>query len=312
MAHTLSLESSARPSNRWLYAGTAVLLVLSIAVEIVRDRGWQPYQPTTPIMWFHSGPLLKRVALGFDNLLADVYWMRAVIYYGSKRRSAEQGRNFDLLDPMLTFVTTLDPQFKVAYRFGAIFLTEGSPLGPGRPDLAIALLERGIAANPNAWEYPHDIGFVNYWWLHDYRTAAEWFAKAAKRPGAAEWLAALAASTLAQGGDRQSSRFLWRKLLESNDADWLKQNAERSLAQLDAMDLLDELNRASQRYTAREGRPPQTWKDLVIGERLRGIPLDQTGTPFVLDPATGHIDLSRKSTLWPLPTNQAGPKRGVK
>lgn len=312
MAHTPSMASGARPSNRWLYAGTAVLLVLSIAVQIVRDRGWQPYQPTTPIMWFQSGPLLKRVALGFDNLLADVYWMRAVVYYGSTRRSEEQGRNFDLLDPMLALVTTLDPQFKVAYRFGAIFLTEEYPLGPGRPDLAIALLERGIAANPNAWEYPHDIGFVNYWWIHDYRAAADWFAKAAQRPGAAEWLAPLAASTLAQGGDRQSSRFLWRKLLESNDADWLKKNAERSLAQLDAMDILDELNRLSQRYTAREGRPPQSAQDLVRGERLRGIPVDPTGTPFVLDPKTGRIDLSRESSLWPLPANQPGTKPGVK
>lgn len=312
MAHILSLKSSARPSNRWLHAGTAVLLLLSIAVQIIRDRGWQPYQPTTPIMWFQSGPLLKRVALGFDNLLADIYWMRAVVYYGSKRRSDEQGRNFDLLDPMLTFVTTLDPQFKIAYRFGAIFLTEGYPLGPGRPDLAIALLERGIAANPTAWEYPYDIGFVNYWWLHDYKAAADWFAKAAQRPGAAEWLAPLSASTLAQGGDRQSSRFLWRKLLESNDADWLKQNAERSLAQLDAMDILDELNRLSQRFTAREGRPPQSAQDLIRGERLRGIPTDPTGTPFVLDPKTGRIDLSRKSTLWPLPTNQPGTQPGVK
>lgn len=312
MAHALPMESSPRPSNRWLHAATAALLVLSIAVQVVRDRGWQPYQPTTPILWFQSGPLLKRVALGFDNLLADTYWMRAVVYYGSKRRSEEKGRNFDLLDPLLTLVTTLDPQFKVAYRFGAIFLTEGYPLGPGRPDLAIALLERGIAANPNAWEYPHDIGFVHYWWLHDYPGAADWFAKAAKLPGAAEWLAPLAASTLAQGGDRQSSRLLWRQLLESNDADWLKQNAQRSLAQLDAMDVLDELNRASQRYTAREGRPPQTGQELIRGERLRGIPLDPTGTPFVLDPATGRIDLSRQSTLWPLPANQAGSKPGVK
>lgn len=311
MPDTLAMESNPRPSNRWLHAATAALLVSSIAVQVVRDRGWRPYQPTTPMLWFQSGPLLKRVSLGFDNLLADTYWMRAVVYYGSRRRE-EKNRNYDLLDPLLTLVTTLDPQFKVAYRFGAIFLAEADPLGPGRPDLAIDLLERGIAANPNAWEYPHDIGFVHYWWLHDYPAAAEWFAKASRLPKAAEWLAALSASTLAQGGDRQSSRFLWRQLLESNDASWVKQNAERALAQLDAMDVLDELNRASQRYTAREGHPPRTGQDLISGERLRGIPLDPTGTPFVMDPTTGRIDLSRKSTLWPLPANQPGAKPGVK
>ena len=32
--------------------------------------------------------------------------------------------------------TGLDPYFNIAYRFGAIFLSESKPDGPGRPDLA--------------------------------------------------------------------------------------------------------------------------------------------------------------------------------
>ncbi|MDO8680611.1 MAG: tetratricopeptide repeat protein [Acidobacteriota bacterium] len=299
-----AIESGLRPSNRWLHAATAGLLALSIGVQVARDLGWQPYQPTTPVLWFQSGALLKKISLGFDNLLADIYWMRAVVYYGSQRRADESDRNFDLLDPLLTLVTTLDPQFKVAYRFGAIFLTEAYPSGPGRPDRAIALLERGLAANPNGWEYLHDIGFVHYWWLHDYRLAAEWFEKAGQLPRAPEWLAPLAASTLAQGGDRQSSRFLWRQLFESSDADWLKRNAQRSLFQLDAMDVIDQLNLVSQRFTRREGRPP-TGRELILEAGLRGAPLDPTGVPYVTDPATGRVTVSKKSVLWPLPTEPA-------
>lgn len=306
------MESGQRPSNSWCHVATAGLLALSIAVQVVRDRGWQPYQPATPVLWFQSGPLLKRISLGFNNVLADIYWMRAVVYYGSMRLADVKTRNFDLLDPLLTFVTTLDPHFRVAYRFGAIFLTEAYPSGPGRPDRAIALLERGLGVNPSQWEYMHDIGFVHYWWLRDYQAAGRWFEQAGKLPGAATWLPALAATTLAHGGDRQSSRLLWRQLLETSEGDWIRRTAQQRLAQLDAMDVLDELNRASQRFTVRVGRPPQTWRDLVTGERLRGIPLDPSGTPFVLDPATGRIDLSRQSTLWPLPTDQAGAKVGVK
>ena len=77
-------------------------------------------------------------------------------------------------------MTSLDPHFKVAYRFGAIFLTEAYPSGPGRPDLAIALLQRGIERDGGRWEYMHDIGFVYYWWLHDYKQAAEWFERAGR------------------------------------------------------------------------------------------------------------------------------------
>lgn len=300
MPLALTASPDARPSSRWLVAAVAGLLALSIGVQVVRDRGWQPYQPTTPLLWFQSGNLLKKVSLGFDSLVADTYWIRAVIYYGGNRRAAEGRRDFSLLDPLLTFVTTLDPKFRVAYRFGAIFLTEAYPNGPGRPDLAIVLLQRGIAANPTSWEYFHDIGFVYYWWLQDYKAAADWFAQGGKLPGAPTWLAPLAATTLAQGGDRQSSRQLWRQLGDT-DIEWLKRNAQLRLVQLDAMDLVDELNKASGRFTAREGHPPRDWRELVAGERLRGVPLDPAGVPLALDPATGRIDVAKGSPLWPLP-----------
>ena len=54
-----------------------------------------------------------------------------------------------------------------------MFLAEPYPGGPGRPDLAIALLEKGLRERPDKWEYMQDIGFVHYWYDHDYRAAAE-------------------------------------------------------------------------------------------------------------------------------------------
>src|SRR6187402_1746084 len=116
MTSAVSSKSIQRPSSRGLAAAIAGLLALSIGVQVVRDRGWQPYQPASPILWFQSGTLLKRLSLGFQNVVADTYWIRAVVYYGSKRQADESHRDFTLLDPLLTFVTTLDPQFKVAYR----------------------------------------------------------------------------------------------------------------------------------------------------------------------------------------------------
>ena len=305
MATTAHLDL--RPSNRWLYAVIAALLIASTAIQIVRDRGWAPYVPPNPPMWVRSGQLARKLVLGFDNLAADVYWMRAVVYYGGKRRTtgdgsaASQTANFDLLYPLLDLVTSLDPHFKVAYRFGAIFLTEEYPSGPGRPDLAIALLQRGIEQDDARWEYMEDIGFVYYWWLKDFTKAAEWFKRAGEQPGAPSWLAPLAATTLAQGGDRQSSRFLWRQILENADLDWLRKNASHRLQQLDAMDVIDELNKRSQAFMTRERRPARDWREMAAAAGLRGIPLDPSGQPYVYDPATGVIDLDRQSSLWPLP-----------
>jgi hypothetical protein len=302
-----------RPSNNRLYAAIATLLTLSVGVQAMRDRGWAPYVPPNPAMWVQSGPLASRMALGFDNLVADIYWMRAVIYYGGKRQltaggqtAAAQASNFDLLYPLLQLVTTLDPHFKVAYRFGAIFLTEAYPSGPGRPDLAIALLQRGIENDFGRWEYFEDIAFVYYWWLKDFQKAAEWFKRAGEQPGAPTWLAPLAAVTLAEGGDRRSSRFLWNQIFESSDNEWMRNNANRRLRQLDAMDVLDELNRRVDAFTAREGRPPRDWRELAADARLRGVPADPTGVPYVLNPETGRVELDPGSQLWPLPTERSG------
>ena len=300
MSATLPSAAGRRPSSRWHMAAVALLMAVSIGVQVIRDRGWRPYEPVTPVMWLQSSELVKRASLGFTNLVADVYWIRAVLYYGGQQQMDVASRDFSLLAPMLTFVTTLDPEFRVAYRFGAIFLTEPPPDGPGRPDLAIALLEQGMRANPTKWEYAHDIGFVHYWWLQDYTAAAQWFKKASELPGATNWLAPLAATTLAQGGDRQSSRLLWRQLGDS-DIEWIRQNAQHRLNQLDAMDMVEELRRAAERFAAREGRPVLNWDEFVAGERLRGVPVDATGVPFSLHPETGKIDVDRHSSLSPLP-----------
>ena len=152
---------------------------------------------------------------------------------------------------------------------------------------------------------------MHYWWLHDYNSAGQWFDRASRLPNAPVWLPALAGTTLAQGGDRQSSRLLWSEQLKMGATDWFKHNAELRLKQLDALDVLDQLNGASQRFAAKHGHPPQTWDELVASERLRGIPLDPTGEPYFLDPATGHLTVSKSSSLWPLPTDQQGVNPGA-
>ena len=306
-ASTSLRASSGRPRVGPAFAAIAVLLAAAIAVQVVRDRGWSPYEPENSVLWIRSGEVAKRLALGFDTIAADVYWIRAVIYYGGRRRAVTR-RNYDELYPLLDLVTSLDPQFKVAYRFGALFLSEPPPGGPGRPDHALALLERGVERDGD-WEYYEDIGFVHYWWRHDYVSAAEWFKKAASRPGAPNWLLGLAATTLAVGGSRESSRQLWTELLNNADAAYIQNQAKHRLQQLDAMDAIDELTKVLQRFKDREGRMPRTWQELVSAERLRGIPVDPAGVPFVVDPATGKVDISPQSPLWPLPAEpKVGPR----
>ena len=214
--------------------------------------------------------------------------------------AAPMSADYSLLYPMLDLATSLDPRFTVAYRFGAVFLAEAQPRGAGRPDLAVALLEKGIRAQPDKWEYMEDAGFVHYWYQHNYRAAAGWFQKASEVPGAPWWLRSLAATTIAQGGDRRSSRVMWEAIRQSAEIDWLRQDAERRLLQLQALDDIDNLQRAVDAFVRSSGQPPADWLTLVRARVIRNVPLDPTRTPYELN-AQGRVHLAASSPLAPLP-----------
>jgi len=286
-----------------LVAGIALGLLFggAVAIGYVRDRAYGDPQPAAQMLYVRSGAALARASLSNTALLADVYWIRAIQYYGGTRLSKEPGKRYDLLYPLLDIVTTLDPRFTIAYRFGAIFLSEPYPGGPGRPDLAIELLEKGVKAEPSKWRYEEDLGFVYYWWLHDFDKAAQHFERGGRVPGAPWWMRSMAAATRGAGGDRRRSRFLWQELYRTADNEWLKNNAQLRLAQLDALDQIDELERIVREFARRNGPPPSSWGMLVRTGWLRAEPVDPSGVPYVLAPVTGRVNVAPTSKLNPLP-----------
>ncbi len=291
---------SGRPSAAVLVACAVLCLVATVALQVVRDRVYAGRErEVDQMLYVRSGEAAKRLTLDFDALAADVYWIRAIQHYGGDRLHQGTARRYELLYPLLDLTTTLDPYFTIAYRFGAIFLSESYPGGAGRPDLAEQLLRKGIAAQPGKWQYYYDTGFVYYWQVRDYKTAATWFQRAADQPNAPNWLRPLVASMLTTANDRAAARFLWQQMLQS-DQEWMRRNAERRLLQIDALDLIDQLEAFVKRFPPPSGEP-LTWQGLMRRSPLRQIPTDSSGTPFDLDPVTGHVTVSKDSPLQPMP-----------
>src|SRR5215475_9796280 len=88
------------------------------SVQSAIDQRIGSYRPTQEVLFLPSGPFIKKLSLGYNGLLADIYWMRAVQYYGGKRVKNESG--FRLLEPLIDIATTLDPLLLHAYRFGSV------------------------------------------------------------------------------------------------------------------------------------------------------------------------------------------------
>ena len=276
----------------------------AVALQIGRDRVFaRDLSPQRTLIYVKSPEAIRRIALSFDALAADVYWVRALQYYGGERLVKTRQGNYELLYPLLDLTTSLDPHFTIAYRFGAIFLSEAYPGGAGRPDQAVSLLRKGITAQPAKWQYYHDIAFVYYWQLRDLESAARWFRLAASQPGAPNWLEPVAVSMLIQGGDRASARFLLQQILRSEEA-WLRRMATRGLMQVDALDAIDELQRIVRANPPPAGEP-YSWQWLVRSRKLPGIPLDPMRTPFDIDPISGAVSVSPGSALSPMPTRRS-------
>jgi len=297
-------------------ATVIVLLATAVQLQAMRERWYPPAADDQATLYVRSATTIRRIAGAYKPLAADLYWIRSLQYYGGIKhrlnpasgqpgqagavlQAPRAGDDYSLLYPMLDITTTLDPLFNIAYRFGAIFLAEAFPSGPGRPDLAIALLQKGLRERPDKWEYMEDIAFVHYWYDHDYAAASAWFQKAADAPGAPWWMRSMAATTRAKGGDRASSRLMWETIRQTTEIDFLRKDAERKLAQLRALDDIDALQKVLDAFKTRSGQVPDDWAALARNRVLPGIPVDPAGVPYELT-RDGHVVLSPSSPLGPL------------
>ncbi len=282
-----------------------LLLGLATGVSLVQshiDDVFGEYRATEEILYVESGEVLKKVVLGFENLAADLYWLRTVQYFGGRRRMVTN-KDYSLLEPLLRITTDLDPQFRIAYTYGATFLSEPMPMGAGLPSKGIEVIDRGIANHPDYWRFYLDKGFIYFWHLKDYKKAAEVFLAGSKLPGAPYWMVTTASRTLTRGGDRQTARMLWQIQYESAETDQQRENARTHMRQLDALDDIDTLETIVQRFRERTGRFPTSWNEVVASELLSEIPLDPIGNPYLLDSSTGEVDVPLESGLGVLPVD---------
>ena len=277
-----------------------LLLLLAPLVPLSQGRIEQrlgAYRAQEEVLYFWSGEHVRRLFPGYESLAADVYWLRTVQYYGGERRFAGDKR-YELLRPLVEITTTLDPRLEIAYRYGAIFLSEAPPGGAGRPREGIEVMEKGVRNLPRSWRLRQELGFFHFLYLHDSARASEILMEAAAIPGSAFWLRTLAADLLARGGDREASRRMWRQLYEREDEGVLKQNARVRLRHLDALDAADALTARVAEYARRHGRRPARLEELRAAGLWSGSLGDPEGVPFSYDESTGTVTLSTRSPLW--------------
>jgi tetratricopeptide (TPR) repeat protein len=272
--------------NRKITIIGSALLVALFAGSVVGRRQAEkiqgPQATLDDVLYLPSGKTVKRLSLGYSSLMADIYWTRAVQYFGS-RHLAHSG-HYEILYPLLDITTDLDPQLIVAYESGSIFLSQRVPEGAGQPDKAVALVEKGIRANPSYWRFYFTLGFIHYMDRHDYKAAEQAFQKGSEKPGALPWMKVMAARMAEKGEDAETAAYLWKTIYDTTSDNMIKDNAAKHLISLRAEADMDELERRTKAYRERFGANPRDWSELVRAGLLRGVPMDPNGVPYKLLP----------------------------
>lgn len=269
--------------NRRTTILVSCLLVACLAGSIFvlgRTEAGYSFSPMEDALFLPSPQFIQRASLGYSGLLADIYWMRAVQYFGGKH--SHDSMEYKALAPLLDITTTLDPNLTIAYEFGSTFLQQPPPSGAGDTDAAIALIRKGIRNNPDAWRLYVSLGFIQYLGQHDAVAAARTFEDGAKKTKAHIWMGLMAAKLLTDTGSLETARYLWQNIYDESTNKQLRQNAELHLACLTVDEEVPKLENLAAQFRTRFGRNPTSWRELIAVGALPGVPVDPTGAPYIL------------------------------
>lgn len=262
---------------------TASLLIACLTASVFVQRRIEAVYPSSSmedVLFISSPQFVKRASLGCAGLLADIYWMRVVQYFG--RKHARDSMEYKALAPLLDITTTLDPNLVVVYEWGSTFLDQPPPSGAGDAEAAVALIQKGIQNNPDDWHLYFTLGFIQYLDQHDYAGAAKTFETGANAGGTHPWLRILAAKVLSDAGNIETARYMWQNIYNESTDQSLRQNAELHLACLAVDQAVPQLEAILAEYRRRFGRNPASWRDLIAAGGLRSMPHDPTGDTYVL------------------------------
>lgn len=258
---------------------TSLLLGASILLVRQMDRVREG-EPLQEVLYIPSPKVAKRLSLGYSGLLADIYWTRAVQYFGAKHQA--KAKEYLILEPLLDTTTTLDPQLVPAYEFGSIFLAQKPPEGAGDPRAAARLVEKGIRENPQAWRLYYNLGYIYWLEMKNPAKAAEAFARGSQVPGAHPFMKVMAAALAAHSGETETAIYMWTNILNNSEDPALRANAAKRLLCLRVDGEVKILQERAGMFSSRFQRTPANWQELIVAGLLRAVPADPHGHAYRL------------------------------
>lgn len=227
-------------------------------------------------------PVVRHLAFGFDNMLADYYWVTAVQdYLKWDSRDAYYPEYFRL-------IALLDPRFEYPYLFA--ILTLPTKANPESLEWLSGVTEEGVRAFPLNYQIPFSAATQFHIVAKDNARALHFLAIAAAVPKAPELVHRTYGIYLMRDAtDYKKSRALFETILATTDNDESKRIVQERITLLD---FVEGLEQAIREYKARQGAYP-TSIEALLKKTQRDVPESVTAlinkySPQI-DQSTGKI-----------------------
>ncbi|NIP38417.1 MAG: hypothetical protein GWM89_05045 [Candidatus Dadabacteria bacterium] len=231
---------------------------------------------------FLSSSVLKKLSLGYDLVVADLYWIRALQYFSNTKdyygKPEQLYQYFDI-------ITDLDPKFVNAYRFGGSFLAERPPIGFYEVELGTKLFEKGRKNNPDNFRLIIEEAFVYYIYTNDYEKASELFNLASEKVSSEvrrSSLKGMAALSLSKSGNLELSEKIWKYIYNTTTNEARKEFALNNIKELRTLQIENKLSAALKQYYADNNKIPGSLTILLEQGYIKNIPVDPIGGEFVI------------------------------
>lgn len=274
---------------------TIILLFTFSGAYLINLHLHRSYPPTISeehLLYLPSGKFLKGAALAYDEIFADLMFIKTLSYFGAHART---DRSYTWLAHMLDVVTTLDPLYQFPYEFGGIILsTEVDNI-----EDSIRILKKGMAnvpdTHPRYWYFPFYCAFQYMYFLKDFETAADYLEQAIVFEQSPKYLPLLAARLRANTQSPETAIPFIQEMIKISDSDFLKQQLGRRIKEIMIKKHLLLLNSALLRYHAMFSNYPVKLDDLVIYGMISKLPVHPMGGYYYYSHDTQEVKSSIKT-----------------
>ncbi len=223
------------------------------------------------------GKYAKLISFGYNNVMADILWMKTLAYTGEHIVS---DRDFRYLVSLIDAITDLDPYFYYPYRFAGTIL----PWEVHDPKDAIRILRKGIRYLPNEWHLWFLTGFTYLYFLNNYRKAAYYMAEAAKKPGRPLFIVSLASKLLAKENDPDTAIRILMAVYKNTRNKTVQKRILKKIKMIIAEKNFRLLERAVKEYFQKYKQYPSSLGELVKKGIIKEIPIEPFGGKYYITP----------------------------